>query len=563
MNQRARNVFLLILTQSMTCSAWAAPEWIARGKSEMVATDSEHASEAGMQILEAGGNAIDAAVAVSFALAVTRPYSTGLGGGGFMIARMANGETIVQDFRETAPLASTPDMFVKAQAANPDGPPPSRYGYLAVAVPGLVAGRCQALARWGTMPLARVLQPAIELAREGFDVDEDYVRASREALQAYEKHPSLKETHTYVFALHLRNGLLRPVGDTLKQPELSRMLESLAAQGPDFFYRGPVADIIEMHMMGYGGVMTPKDLAHYQVLTPEPLTSTYRDYKLILMPQPSSGGIAVAETLNILENLDFAEVWKKDRGLATHFQVEALKNAFADRARMPGPKPDRLMGKSQAKQIAGKISRDKTASIDSYGISILKDEGTSHFCVVDRHGNAVVSTETINTSFGSLAAVGELGLILNNEMDDFTAEPGKPNAFGLVQSTDNAPKPGVAPLSSMSPTIVLKDDKVHLLIGASGGPRIITSVLNVMLQILDGGATLEEAMLAPRPHHQFDPDEVSFDREAPKDITDALAKRGHKISDKKKTGIVQAILRDGDGWIGAADPRKGGKPVGR
>jgi len=550
---------------SMTAPTRAAPgaEWIARGKSEMVATDSEFASEIGLQILEAGGNAIDAAVAVSFALAVARPYSTGLGGGGFMIARMADGQVIVQDFRETAPAASTPDMFLKARAADPDGPPPSEFGFLAAAVPGVVAGRCQALSRWGTMPLARVIEPAIELARNGYPVDEDYVRASKEALQSFEKYPSLKEAHTYVYMLHLRNGILRPVGDRLIQPELSRLLEGIANEGPDFFYRGPVADAIAMHMMGYGGIMTDRDLAVYQTVTPEPYTATYRDYKFILMPQPSSGGIAIAEALNILEPLNFADVAKKDRALATHLQIEALKHAFADRSRLPMSKPDRLMSKSHARQIAEKISRDKVASIDTYGISVLNDSGTSHFSIVDRHGNAVVSTETINTSFGSLAAIGELGLILNNEMDDFTVEPGKPNAFGLVQSTENAPKPGVAPLSSMTPTIVLKDDKVFMLLGASGGPRIITSVLNVLLQVLDYGAPLEQAMLAPRPHHQLQPDEVNFDREPDKELVDALEKRGHKISPKKKTGIVQAILRDGDGWLGASDPRKGGKPVGR
>lgn len=563
--QTRRILVVLVILGSLISPSLAAPQWIARGKSEIVATDSEFASEAGLQILEAGGNAIDAAVAVSFALAVTRPYSTGLGGGGFMIARFADGQIVVQDFRETAPAASTPDMFVKARAKNPDGPPPSQFGFLAVGVPGLVAGRCEALRQWGTMPLARVIQPAIELARDGFRVDDDYVRASREALEVYEKHPSLKDDYpyTYVFMLHLRKGILRQSGDELIQPELTRLLEGLASDGPDFFYRGPVSEQMISYMEGNGGIMTARDLATYQVSTPEPLTTTYRDYKLIMMPLPSSGGIAIAESLNILEALDFAAITKKDRPLAVHFQIEALKHAFADRGRLPGINPERLTSKSHAKQIAGRISRDTSASLDSYGISLLKDSGTSHFCVIDRHGNAVVSTETINTTFGSLAAVGELGLILNNEMDDFTAEPGKPNSFGLIQSAENAPKPGAAPLSSMSPTIVLNDDKVFMLLGASGGSRIISSVLNVILQMLDSGATLEEAMMALRPHHQIHPDEVAFDKPPEKELADALTKRGHKISDKRKTAIVQVILRDGDTWIGASDPRKGGKPAGR
>ena len=539
------------------------PEWIARGKSEMVAADSEYASKAGLAMLEAGGNAIDAAVAVSFALAVTRPYSTGLGGGGFMIARMSDGTIIVQDFREIAPAASTPDMFIKAKAAQPARPSPSEFGYLAVAVPGLVAGRCQALAQWGTMPLAKALQPAINLARNGFPVDDDYVRTAKELLEIYEKNPSLKESCGYVYRTHLGGGNLPRIGDKLVQPELARLLESLASNGPDFFYRGPVAADIVLAMKKYGGVISEKDLADYRPAILAPYTSSYHEYKLILMPQPSSGGIAIAETLNILEPLGFAAIARSDLGLATHLQVEALKHAFADRARLPLPQVARFLSKSYSQRISDKLSHEETASISSYGISNLNDSGTSHFSIIDRHGNAVVSTETINTSFGSLAAIEEWGLILNNEMDDFTVEPGKPNAFGLIQSAENAPNPGAKPLSSMSPTIVLKDDRVFALLGASGGPRIITSVLNVLLQIVDRGSTLEQAISAPRPHHQGQPDEINFDREPNEELASALRKRGHKISDKRKTGIVQAILRDGEGWVGASDPRKGGKPAGR
>jgi len=545
------------------------PPWIARGSREMVAADSEFASRAGLEILQVGGNAIDAAAAVSFALAVTRPYSTGLGGGGFMIARFADGRVVVQDFRETAPAASTPDMYAKAAREHPGGPSPSEFGFLAVGVPGLVAGRCQALAQFGTMPLSRTLRRAIRLAREGLAVDEDYVKDSRDVLATYEKHPSLKTSCGYVYRTHLGSGTPRKIGDKLVQPELGKLLERLAAEGPDLFYKGSVAQAIVREMKDHGGIITEDDLATYRPKMREPLLATYRDNKLILMPSPSSGGVALAETLNILETLDLPAIVKHDPGLSVHYQVEAMKHAFADRAEWLGDQDfvevpmERLLSKSFAAALARQIEPDGVSEIQRYGSSGMpKDSGTSHFCIADRFGNVVVSTETINTEFGSLAAVDEWGLILNNQMDDFAAEPGKPNAFGLIQSDRNAVAPGKRPLSSMAPTVVLKGDKPFLLVGASGGPRIISSVLNVILGVTDFELSLEDAIMRVRPHHQWQPDEVSFDREPPTELAAALSKRGHKLSEKRKTGVVQAILHDGEGWIGASDPRKGGKPAG-
>ena len=287
------------------------------------------------------------------------------------------------------------------------------------------------------------------------------------------------------------------------------------------------------------------------------------------MPSSSSGGVALAETLNILEKLDFHAVAKRDPALAMHLQLEAMKHAFADRARWFGDQDfvkvptGPLMSKAYAAMLAKSISPDHVGPLDRYGSTTLPDDsGTSHFCVADKFGNVVVSSETINTEFGSLVAVDEWGLILNNEMDDFTAEPGKPNAFGLVQSAQNAIGPRKRPLSSMSPTIVLKDDKPFLLLGASGGPRIISSVLNVLLGVTDFGQSLEDAMQRPRPHHQWSPDLVFFDSlPPPADIAAGLTSRGHKLADKKRTGIVQAIVRSENGWIGASDPRKGGQPA--
>ncbi len=562
-------IAVFLLTGVLPTVSADSPAWIARGARGLVAADSKHASEAGVEMLRAGGNAIDAAVATSFALAVTRPYSTGLGGGGFMIARFADGRVVVQDFRETAPAAATSDMFVKASAADPKGPSPSEFGHLAVAVPGLVAGRCQALSQFGTLPLKRVLDPAIRLAKAGYPVDDDYVKNARTVLDHYNAHPSLKESCPNVFRVYLGEGRLPEPGHTLLQPQLARLLEEIAANGPDFFYKGPIAQAIARSMREHGGIITERDLADYQPRLREPLITAYRDYKLLLMPSPSSGGVALAETLNILEAIEFSSVARRDPLLATHFQLEAMKHAFADRARWMGDgdfvrvPTGRLISKAYAAALAKKLNPDQAAAIEGYGsLTPPDDEGTSHFCVADRFGNVVVSTETINTEFGSLAAIDEWGLILNNEMDDFTAEPGKPNAFGLIQSAQNAIEPGKRPLSSMTPTIVLKDDKPFLMLGASGGPRIITSVLNVLLGVTDFGLSLEEAMQRPRPHHQWNPDLVYFDSvPPPADIAAGLTSRGHKLAEKKRTGIVQAILRTQDGWIGASDPRKGGQPA--
>ncbi len=547
----------------------SSPPWIALGTNGMVASDSVYASRAGLEIMKSGGNAVDAAVAVSFALAVTRPYSTGLGGGGFMIARFADGRVVVQDFRETAPAAATEGMYVRARKADPTGPAPSVVGHLAVAVPGLVAGRCQALSHYGTVPLTTATAPAIRLARDGFPVDRDYCGAARDVLETYQPHPTLTGSCRYVYETHLRGGRIPSPGAKLVQPELANLLEGIAREGADFFYRGPVAKALVREMKKHGGLITEEDLADYRVREREPIRSTYRDYEIIGMPPSSSGGVALAETLNILNEIDFASVARTDPILAVHYQIEAMKHAFADRARWLGDADfarvpvTLLTSRKHAAQLATKLDPNQAASVDAYGAARIPDDaGTSHFCVVDRRGNVVVSTETINTAFGSLAAVDEWGLILNNEMDDFVSEPGKPNAYGLVQSTANAIAPGKRPLSSMTPTIVLENGEPFLLLGASGGPRIISSVLNVLLGVTDFDKSLEGAIRDLRPHHQWRPESVFFDTDPPDEIRLGLTKRGHTLSERRRTGIVQAILRTKDGWVGASDPRKGGRPAG-
>jgi len=444
-------------------------------------------------------------------------------------------------------------MFVRAAARDPQGPPPNQYGYLAVAVPGLLRGRAELLARHGTMPLARLLEPAIRLAREGFAVDQTYANDARHACRVYEEFPVLKQTCGFVYRRYLREGRPWTAGERLEQPELARLLEGIAQQGADFFYQGPPADALAETMARRGGIVTAADLRGYQVRYREPLRSTYREYELLLMPPPSSGGLVIAETLNILETKDMPHLRRTDPVAACHLLAEAMKHAFADRARWH----------ADADFVADRIDPHAVRPVEAYGTPQIPDDaGTSHFCVIDRWGNCVVSTETINTLFGSLAAVDEWGLILNNEMDDFTAIPGDTNYFGLRQSSRNEVAPGRRPLSCMSPTIVLRDGRPVLLIGGSGGPRIITSVLNVLLGVLDGRQPLDEAMVGPRLHHQWMPDEIQFHSAVPEEIVIGLRKLGHTVSDKKGTGIVQAIVVKGGEVTGACDPSKGGIPAG-
>ena len=561
-------VSCLIGAMSLSAEPPSVP-WVLEGKEGMVAADSPYASYAGLLALQAGGNAIDAAAAVSFALAATRPDSTGLGGGGFMIARMADGKIIVQDFRESAPAAATPDMFVKAVAKDPDGPSPSQYGYLSVAVPGLVAGRCEAVAKWGTLPLAKVLEPAIDLAKRGFSLDHHNGTARRRGLKLLEKNPPLEKYGSYI-----RDTFFDlPKGDRaaqrVKLPGLTATFEGIARDGADFFYKGPVAKSLADAMKKNGGIITESDLASYKVISREPLRTTYRNYEIIGMPPPSSGGVALAQALNMLEVVDYASVVKKDAALGMHYQIEALKHAFADRSRWLGDADfaqipvAALTSKAYAKKLAGRFDAAKVIAVEQYGSASLPDDaGTSHFVVADKHGNVVVSTETINTDWGSFVTLPEWGLIFNNEMDDFVSEPGKPNAFDLVQSDRNAIAPGKRPLSSMAPTIVLKNKKPYLMLGASGGPRIISSVLHVMLAVLDRDMPLGRVLVDPRPHQQWQPDEVYFDRDADEALVESLRSRGHKVSSERRSGVVQAILRARNGWIGASDPRKGGRPKG-
>ena len=546
--------------------------WLVRAERGMVASDSVEASKIGAEILQNGGNAVDAAVATSFALGVTRPYSTGLGGGGFAIVYLSRTkETFAVDFRETAPADATWDMYVQARKKDPNAPAPSQFGGLAVGVPGLLAGAEFMLAEFGSLRLSDVVAPAHDLARDGFKPDAHYIAACRTALKRYQQNPTFVQKYGVLYRTLLNNGQPPEREQVVRRPELADALRLIMLAGPTAFYEGRIAEAIVQAVKDTGGVIALEDLLAYRVRERKPIRFKYRGYEVVSMPPPSSGGIVIAEALNILSHTPLANVYADDPGLAAHRFVEACKHAFADRSRWLGDPAyvkiplDVLTGPKYAESLAKAVSDEKTRPTKSYGsVRLADDGGTSHFCVVDADDNVVAWTETINLGFGSFVVTEPFGIVLNNEMDDFSAEPGKPDAFGLQTSFNNAVAPGKRPLSSMSPTIVLDPDGLPVLtLGASGGPRIISSVLNVLVDVFDYGMTLGEAMEATRIHHQWMPNEVRFSDKPDANLTAALKKRGHRIGKRRSTGIVQAVewTRD-NALLGASDPRKGGRPAG-
>jgi gamma-glutamyltranspeptidase/glutathione hydrolase len=546
------------------------PPWLVRSHAGMVASDSPEASRIGADILAQGGNAFDAAIAASFALAVSRPQSTGLGGGGFMLAYLAKEDRfIVLDFRETAPAGATREHYAELIAAAGDGPSPTIYGGNAVAVPGQLAGLGEIHKRFATRPLKELVQPAIKLAETGFTVDDHYLDACREALADYQKWPRLKEDFAEVYKTLLGSGQPPKAGQKLARLALARALRLIAEQGPEAVYQGPIGQAMVKAARAAGGVLAERDLASYRVRVREPLRGSYNGYEVVTMPPPSSGGVCILEALNILHAMasDFQGGLRAVHDdLYPPMLVCALKHAFADRARWLGdpdaaPVPAQpLISRDYARQLADRFC---PASNEEYGSTRMpEDRGTSHFCVADRDGNAVALTETINGTFGSLVVAEPYGIILNNEMDDFAADPGQPNLYGLIQGEANAVAPGKRPLSSMSPTMVVKAGHPVLVLGASGGPRIITSVLQVMLNVIEFDMPLEQAMSQVRIHHQWLPNEVYFDREPPGELAHGLQQAGHQLSGQRKTGMVQAIQLLPDGTlVGASDPRKGGRPA--
>lgn len=566
---------LLLLWLATASAALAGGLRPVHQKHAVVVSVHEEASKAGAAIMRKGGNAVDAAVATGFALAVVHPGAGNIGGGGFMLLRMANGELHFLDYREKAPKAASRDMYLDAQGNVI--PEASEVGYKAIGVPGSVAGMVYAEKKWGKLTLRTVMQPAILLARNG-------VRLTYEEAQSmHDKHlgdfPESRRTFQ-------RNGNYYEPGEIFRQPELARTLQRIAAH-PDDFYKGAMARELAEEMAHNGGLITAEDMAEYQVKERQPIRGSYRGYDIISAPPPSSGGITLIETLNILEGYNLGPMGSRSAD-SIHLTAEAFRRAFYDRAEFLGDPDFSQLPVPQL--IDKKYAAAWRTSMDMSRSSLSKDlrrpsgfgdldrqaanhspyagpepENTTHYSVVDQQGNAVAVTTTLNDTFGAHVTAGKLGFLLNDEMDDFTSKPGVPNGYGLIQGEANSIAPGKRPLSAMAPTIVLKDGKLFLVLGSPGGPRIITTVANILMGVVDYGLDIQSAVNAPRFHHQWEPDEIYVERIGiSPDTVKLLEARGHKIQVEGYWSDGECIAVDPKSGelLGAPDGRNGGKAVG-
>ncbi len=524
----------------------------------MVATQNAIATRVGAGILAEGGNAVDAAVAVGFALAVTLPRAGNLGGGGFMLVYLADeNRTVAIDYREMAPAAAGRDMFLDAEG-NVDRES-SRFGYLSAGVPGTVAGLHHALSRYGTMSWRDVMQPAIRLAEQGYLVSYDMAWSLERSRERLTRYPATAA------AYYKADGSAYRPGERFRQPDLAGSLKRIARSGPEAFYRGPIARKIAAEMLANGGLISLEDLAAYRVVEREPVTGEYRGYRIVSMPPPSSGGVHIVQMLNILENFPVA-----DYGFGSvdgiHLLAETMRLAYADRSKHLGD-PDYydvplgwLTSKDYARELAGRIDMSEatpSAQVRPGVAPVAESPDTTHYSVVDAAGNMVANTYTLNFSYGSGITVPGTGILLNNEMDDFSAKPGVPNAFGLIGGEANAVEPGKRPLSSMTPTLVFRDGRPLLATGSPGGSRIITTVLQQLVNLIDHGMDIADATHAPRVHHQWLPDVLSIEPGFSDDTLALLGARGHKLEPTRYTmGSLQSVLyRDGY-FFGASDPRR-------
>lgn len=526
----------------------------------MVVTQEKIASRVGADVLRRGGNAVDAAVATGFALAVTYPRAGNLGGGGFMVIHSRErGEDIAIDYRETAPAATTPTIFL-----GPDGKPDiakSRDSALGIGVPGSVAGLSLALEKYGSgkFTLAELLKPAIALARDGFIVTDDVADAMPEERGRLARWPSAIKIFSG------KDGTALKDGDLLIQADLATTLSAISEQGPRGFYQGPVAEKLVKGIGDAGGIMTLDDLKSYQPVIRAPMRGTYRGYDIVSMPLPSSGGVVLVETLNILEGFPMAEM-KQGSAPSLHVLIEAMKRAYADRARYLGDPAfvkvpvATLTSKDYAAKQRASIDLDRATPWTDALSALPPHEGdnTTHFSVVDSAGNAVSNTYTLNFNYGVGLVAEGTGVLLNNELDDFTAAPGASNAFGLVGFEANLPGPGKRPLSSMTPTIVLKDGKPVLVTGSPGGSRIISAVLQVIVNALDYNMDVAAAVAAPRVHHQWLPDEVRVEHGFTDDTLTALRAKGHRVIEPLGRTSANSIGVTDQGLLGAPDPRSRG-----
>lgn len=531
---------------------------VAVGKNGVVVTQEPHATAVGLEVLRQGGNAVDAAVAIALTLAVTFPQAGNLGGGGFMVLRRPDGHVATIDFREKAPKSATRDMYLK-----PDGSVDHdkvQLSATAAGVPGSPAGLLHALQKFGTKNLADVAEPAIRLAREGFAIDPKLAGSLRAKKAVLGRFPATR-------AVFFDGEQPLEQGDVLVQSDLAATLQRFADKGLRGFYEGETADLIAKHMKSEGGFVTHDDLKAYEPRERDALRVNYRGYEVISMGPPSSGGVAMLQMLNMLSPYDLEKIGYGNSDYF-HLLTEVMRRAYADRSRWLGD-PDfykvpteGLISAEYAKKIGASIDLEKVSAV-APGVppGAKESDDTTHFSIIDKDGYAVSCTTTINSTFGSCSLCAGAGFFWNNEMDDFSAKPGVPNQFGLVGGKANAIAPGKRMLSSMTPTIVCKDGELRYVIGAPGGGRIITGVMQVLLNAVDHGMPLERALRAPRIHHQWKPDHIQWeDLALPRDVREALARKGHKFAPRHR-GIAQVfaaqVLPDGT-RIGVADHRSGG-----
>jgi len=523
----------------------------------MVVSAHPLASQVGVDILKQGGNAMDAAIAVAFALEVVLPDAGNIGGGGFIVQRTAGGEVTALDYREAAPSRAGRDMYLDSAGNVTDN---SRYGHLAVGVPGSVAGLHAAWTRYGSLPWADLIAPAIRMA-QGHIIDTARSRdiaADQELLAHF---PASR-------AQFLVHDSAPPPETLWKQPDLARTLQLISDSGPDVFYRGQIADLIVAEMQRGGGLITKEDLRSYQPKWRTPVQLTYRGYTIYSMPPPSSGGVTMGEMLNMLEGYDTIPAF--GTAAYVHLMTEVMRRAFIDRNRWLGDPDfvdmplDRLLSKSYAATLRAQIDPRRATPTPPQATS-GEAMRTTHYSVVDEKGNAVSVTTTLNGGFGSGVTVTGAGFLLNNEMDDFTSAPGKPNMYGLIQGDANAIQPRKRMLSAMTPSIVTDSaGQVQLIVGSPGGPTIITTVAQVILNVLDQHMSLADAVAAPRIHHQALPDQTFYERAGLTDTTvRALEAMGHKMEMRRgHSGVVAAIQKTAGGWVGVSDPRTAGGAIG-
>ena len=543
MNRRTGVVVLVVLIVAIACQSLPqASSQPIRTKRGMVISASSIASDVGAEVLKDGGTAIDAIVATAFAMAVTFPFAGNIGGGGFMVYRPASGEPFAYDFRETAPAGSSPTMFLVNGKYDSDR---HHNSHIAVGVPGTVAGLHMAWKDHGKLPWRRLVEPAVKLARDGFPISEGLARSLAGVLDNMKPYPAS-------IAQFSKKGVPYEAGEILKQPDLARTLQRIATQGPDGFYKGETAELLEKDMKAHGGLMTRQDLAAYQAKKRTPVRGTYRGYDVLSMPPISSGGVALIEMLNILEGFDL-----KASGFGSaqtiHLVAESMRRAYADRAQHLGDPEfnpqmplDRLISKDYATKVRSTIDQAR-ASKSSPTTFSWPTEGneTTHVSVVDEQRNAVSMTYTLEAGYGSKITVPGAGFLLNNEMGDFNAGPGLTNADGLIGTEPNLAQPGKRMLSSMTPTILVKDGKLAMVTGSPGGRTIINTVLLTILNVVDFGMNAQEAVDAGRFHHQWLPDRITVERQQFSPDTVAMLKaKGHDVRETQAQGVAEVIVLD-------------------